>query len=215
MKRNILTLLFCMVVGGLYAQTMERNIYSITNGTVQSSPEFVGKLYNEDTEITPFILKNGTTAIVNNQAFSVRLSMYNGYDKDPGDFEIIQIFNNKNESIFELRNELGWIKIPSVIDATTPYLLIGVVDAYTKALITIGYPYESTPGWLTIILLRENSAKLVFNKHYVVEKFTKTDTSFKLYIADSCDDEAEGAKVNHCIIYSQDGILKMKQISYR
>lgn len=212
MKRYFLTFLFCIIVYGVYAQVTEQNIYSVTNGSIECSPKFIEKFYNEDTKnIKPYQLKNLTEISINNQIYSAYMYMYNGYAGDPGDFEVISILNPKKQTIFELNNELGWVRIPSTIDSTSPYYLMGIVDTHTKALITIGYPYESTPEWLTIVLLQENSAKLVFNKHYIIEKFVKTDSSFTLYIADSCESEQEGAKVNHFMIYPKNGILQIKK----
>ncbi len=62
------------------------------------------------------------------------------------------------------------------------------------ALAFIGWPYDSTPSCLTIIVLTENDAKLVFNKNMNINTIAQSGNSYRMEIQANIIEYGEDGK---------------------
>ncbi len=207
----IVVLVSCTMLGK--AQTVEQ-IFTIDKDSIKSNSKNIEPLFFDYQNESFSLFKSfPVKSSQDSYNYTVNLSDYNVAKGDGGYFRIIEITSN-NKNILRVTQSNGWNILPAEIRGLSVndyFLAVPLRDSVT-ALIFIGYPYNSEPEQLTIIILNKNKAKMVFNKHFIVSKVEKTATSFCLTLQDSVieyldnDQNANTAKVYK--IWKEDGILK-------
>lgn len=207
----IVILISCTMLGK--AQTVEQ-IFTIDKDSIKSNSKNIEPLFFDYQNESFSLFKSfPVKSLQNSYNYTVNLSDYNVAKGDGGYFRIIEITSN-NKNILRVTQSNGWNILPAEIRGLSVndyFLAVPLRDSVT-ALIFIGYPYNSEPEQLTIIILNKNKAKMVFNKHFIVSKVEKTATSFCLTLQDSVieyldnDQNANTAKIYK--IWKEDGILK-------
>ena len=85
------------------------------------------------------------------------------------------------------------------------------VEENTTALIFTGYPYASDPEQITIVVLYKDTAKMVFNKHYIINKVEKVANSLILTLHDQVIEYDDDGNINTTGIFklwNENGELK-------
>lgn len=207
----IIILINCSVIGK--TQVIDP-IFTINKDSVECNSKYIEPLFF-DYQNEPFSLFKSfsVSSEKNLYNYTVKLSDYNVAKGDGGYFRIIEITSN-NKSILRVTQSNGWNILPAEIRglSTNDYFLVVPLRDSVTALVFVGYPYNSEPEQLTIIILNKGKAKMVFNKHFIVSKVEKTATTFCLTLQDSVIEYlGNGQNANTAKVYKiwkENGILK-------
>lgn len=204
-------LLVAFVVCGK-AQTVEP-VFTIEGDTIACKSKFIDSLYFDyqgkpDTLFQSYVV----TSSSGQYAYEVALSDYICAMGDGGYFRIIDI-KHEGKSILQLNQSDGWDKLPEETKDFSEFdtFLVMHVDENTTALIFTGYPYASDPEQITIVVLHKGTAKMVFNKHYIINKVEKVANSLILTLHDQVieyDDDGNINTTNIFKLWNEDGELK-------
>lgn len=168
----------------LFAQ---ERVYSFVNGNIQVNNNFLVSFnMGNYTDITPYtdVATHSFTSF--SQNYELKLQNYKGWEEDGGDFRVIKLYNNGN-LLLEFADEEAWTK-PSEeylndYSTLTNYCIIYPLEEDVTALIFEGYTWASQAPRLTIIVIKGDKAKVVFNQSWVIEKFNAYSKGFELIIA--------------------------------
>lgn len=197
----------------------QESIYSFVNGDIQvENTSFVSSNICEDTDITPY--SNVATYSFTNYSknYELRLQNYKGWETDGGDFRVIKLYHNGN-LLLEFEDSEAWRKpykeYSNNYSTLTDYCIIYPLENNTTALIFEGYPWSSQPPLLTIIVIKENKAKVVFNQSWVIESFVPHLKGFELVIEKEFleyDNSNSQYLDRHKIYTTSDGTMKITKV---
>lgn len=143
-------------------------------------------------------------------------------DDDPvAGFNVICVYKG-NDKLIELKDYDMWTYMYdglSSIDykkyTDNRYYIPLDLNAQTKALCFVGWPYGGDLSYLTIIILTENDAKLVFHKNVSIEDIIKTDDEYSIKIQTTLEEYDSCGKLTtsptYGTIYSKSGILYIEK----
>lgn len=162
-----------------------------------------------DSEVKPYTLIGLTTFEANSKKYELKVLNYKGWEDDGGDFRIIRLYH-KGEQILEFIDEEAWIGNPLIKDEKTwiggpsrdlysggahfsefedsiskyatytGHCLIYPLENKCTALLFNGFSWSSQVPLLTIILIKADEAKVVFNQSWGIEIFKADDKGFDL-----------------------------------
>ena len=166
MKTLILSsLLLCCALPAV----AQHDIYALNaRGEVVSDSAFIDPFFWEDHD-TPYE-QIYTQALVTpglNHSYRVKVYKYNGWDDEPGYYYIVDIERDGVLSL-HMAQSLGWDKFTVDGNASDEFFKLIRLDEQTYILLFVGYHYASDPEQLTIVVLRNDKATLVFNKHWSI-----------------------------------------------
>lgn len=189
------------------------SIFKIENDSIMSKSKFIDSLYFDYQGKPCTLFKAYTISSQSGQyMYEVELSDYNCAIGDGGYFRIINI-KCGGKSILQLNQSDGWDKLPKRINgvSTNDYFIPVQLNESTTALIFIGYPYNSAPSQLTVVLLYKDKGEMVFNKNLRVSKAEKSSTMISLTLHDQIvefNDYGPVSTTNIFKLWSEDGVLK-------
>lgn len=171
----------------IFCQTTSTPIYSIENGVVIEKPNFISNINNTNysgietyTLVSDFSFQTSK----NHDNYLVSLYDYNGWSNEPGDFVVVDIKKN-NRSIFQYTNQDGWVTQPTALCPVSGVnYYYEQLDSLTTLLYFVGYAYSNNPGFLTLIIVRNGQAKVVFNKPFAVTLIEKANGVFTINMED-------------------------------
>ena len=122
-------------------------------------------------------------------------------DRGTSGFTVIAIFS-KGKKIFELRQPEMWTHLydgQTTMDyrqyTDNRYFIPIPLSEQAVALAFVGWPYDSTPSYLTIIVLTDNDAKLIFNKHMNINTIAQSDDSYVMELQANVVEYDENGKL--------------------
>lgn len=163
----------------------------------------------EDSEVKPYELIGISTFEAHSKKYELQVLDYNGWKDEAGDFRIIRLFHN-DKQILEFIDEEAWIGNPLIEDEKTwiggasrdiysggahfsefedsiskyatytGHYLIYPLENKCTALLFNGFSWSSQVPLLTIILIKGDEAKVVFNQSWGIEIFKADDKGFDL-----------------------------------
>lgn len=216
--RHILILLISIAYSAhFFAQ---ENLYSFVNGNIQvGNTSFVCSNVGNYTNITPY--SNVATCFFasNSRNYELRLQNYKGWETDGGDFRVIKLYNNGN-LLLEFEDSEAWRKpyeeYSNSYSTLTDYCMIYPLENNATALIFEGYPWSSQAPLLTIIVIKDNKAKVVFNQSWVIESFIPHSKGFELIIEKEYlefDNSNSQYLDRHRIYTTSDGTMKFEKVN--
>ena len=162
MKTLILSsLLLCCALPAV----AQHDIYTLdARGEVVSDSAFIDPFFWKD-QRTPYEQIYSETLPVQGFAkpYTIRLYNYENSEYDPGYFCIIEI-EYGGRPCLRLAQSNAWDKFVIDYEYTDQYYRLVDLGQRTYALLFTGYHYASDPEQLTIVILREGEATLVFNR---------------------------------------------------
>ena len=204
-------LLVAFVVCGK-AQTVEP-VFTIEGDTIACKSKFIDSLYFDyqgkpDTLFQSYVVTSSSGQYI----YEVTLSDYICAMGDGGYFRVIDI-KHDGKTILQLNQSDGWDKLPKRVKSISPndYFIPIQLDGSTTALIFIGYPYNSQPTQLTVVVLHKDKGKMVFNKNFCVNKAEKVNTVISLTLHDQVIEYDDDGNINTTRIFklwNEDGELK-------
>lgn len=177
------------IVSILYSTCLfaQEKVYSLVEGDILVNNEsFISSNMGNYSDITPYtdVATHSFTSF--SQNYELKLQNFNGWEEDGGDFRVIKLYNNGN-LLLEFADEEAWTKplnkYSSNYSTLTDYCIIYPLEENVTALIFEGYTWASQAPRLTIIVIKGNKAKVVFNQSWVIEKFNAYSKGFELIIA--------------------------------
>jgi hypothetical protein len=199
MNNILLVLIFNFILTDSNSiQSTVRPIYSVQNNSIIVKSEFISRMNNVYcSEITPYTTVDSVyfQSLDAQDGYLVTMYRYKGWDGEAGDFQAIDIKRN-SKSIFKLDNQDGWVTQPSLLCPSNNVLsYVEHLDSSTVLLYFTGYAYNSNPGFLTLIILKEGQAYMVFNKEYAVNQIEKTDGRLTINLSDRYEEYVETSAV--------------------
>ena len=143
----------------------QHDIYTLNaRGEVVSDSAFIDPFFWKD-QRTPYEQIYSETLPVQGFAkpYTIRLYNYENSEYDPGYFCIIEI-EYGGRPCLRLAQSNAWDKFVIDYEYTDQYYRLVDLGQRTYALLFTGYHYASDPEQLTIVILREGEATLVFNR---------------------------------------------------
>ena len=189
------------------------SIFVIENDSIKNKSKFIDSLYFTDQGEPYTLFKSyAVTSPSGQYAYEVELSNFNCAMGDAGYFRVINI-KHGGKSILQLNQSDGWDKLSKETKDFSEFdtFLVMKVDENTTALIFTGYPYASDPEQITIVVLYKDTAKMVFNKHCIINRVEKTANSLILTLHDRVieyDDDGNINTTNIFKLWNEDGELK-------
>ena len=194
----------------------EKSIFEYGETEVITKSEYMTPFYFDYQGVSSYLFKSFTISSEDNKySYIVKLSNYEGTENDGGFYRIIDIeYENKN--ILNLKQSDGWDKLKERIRpyASNDYFLAIPLTRTSTALIFVGYPYNSQPELLTIVVLNKDKAMLVFNKEIMVNKieYDKVSSSFVMNLQDYpieyLDETTPANAAKLFKIFLESGVLK-------
>lgn len=170
MKRLLLILTFNVVCGILsYAQT---SVFSYGEyGMIKTKSAFLDPIDTNPNKTASCPLIKEVSLSMSSFKYSVKLKGYEGWENEPGDYHVIEILCN-SKPVFEMRYDDGWDYFYLESTDGTPDVPFKEINlsADCKALIFTGLTIMSQPPFLTVVLLRNGKATLVYNKRGMIQK---------------------------------------------
>lgn len=120
-----------------------------------------------------------------------------------------------SKSLLRLNQSDGWDKIPEEIRDLShqDYFIMETLSDSVTVLIFRGFLYNSEPELLTIVVLYKDTAKLVFNKNFIISEIKKADNEFSLTLQDRIIEYTENKPVEEAIVYKiwkENGLMKFE-----
>ena len=133
-------------------------------------------------------------------------------------FNSIEI-RHDNRIIYSVKNEEVWRNAEFANGSAHQYEVLPLTNT-ASAILFFGWPYDSTPPLLTIVVVNEGKAELVFNRYCDILSYEDKNGAFSLiYTPDTQEIPYEGAprepaddELNKFKIWKSDGVLKFQQI---
>ena len=216
--KHILILLISIVYSvHFFAQ---ENLYSFVNGNIQvRNTSFVSLNVGNYTNITPYSNVATYTFTSYSETYELKLQNYKGWETDGGDFRVIRLYNNGN-LLLEFADAEAWRKpyreYSNNYSTLTDYCIIYPMENDATALIFEGYPWSSQAPLLTIIVIKDNDAKVVFNQSWVIESFIPHSKGFELIIEKEYleyDNSNSQYLDRHRIYTTSDGTMKFEKVN--
>ena len=172
MKRLLSVLAVLCVAAHASAQD---SIYTIdVNGDILTNSQFIDPFFCED-QNTPYEQMYSETLPLPGfgKPCTLRLYNYRGWaDTEPGHFRIIDVEIDGVRALRMARSD-AWDKFNTESNSTDDYYKLVRLDDATYALIFVSFVYASEPGPLTIVVLRDGKAALVYNKDRYITSLTE------------------------------------------
>jgi len=181
-KIMIIALILLLNEFNLFSQS----IFSFSGSNIVTNNTYREALVSGANDPTnqPFVTKGNVslTSSDHQYNYNITLQKYNGWDKEPGDFQIISIFYNNTNLLLQLHNIDSWIKIPARLRQFTnnDYFIPVSLSSTAIALIFMGFEYPSQTPQLSIVVLSGTQASGVFNKDYYIQQVINTGTTFSM-----------------------------------
>lgn len=163
--------------------------------------------------ITPYTLVSELTFDTD---YSLKLYEYKDWESEAGDFRVIQL-QYRGEEILSHIDEDAWEEIPSkfLTYSSTPTngdVLLFALENDVKLLAFIGVTYASQPPMFTVIAVKNNAAKVVFDMPFVVDSINKTSDNIEFVLGDAYEGTSGELAPQYYRLYSTDeGILCFKK----
>ena len=185
MKKCIF-LLMCFWYIGVCVRGQEAVFSLDLNGDVMAESKYVESFGEANfQDITPYVLQKSYSLVLNSgESYTVKCSKFNGWENEPGDCHVIEI-DHGGRSIFSFEYADGWEYIDSGIKnkiSGNDFFAWYDLENDERALIFTGIHIMSQPPYLTVIVLKDGKATLVFNKPSYINKIEKNGDAidFKL-----------------------------------
>lgn len=190
---------------------IKQPIYSVLNNTIVTNNGYIdAPFYKQYSNITPFIVVHSFNISTNGGSnnYNIILSRYKGWEEEEGDFEIVDIVYN-NQNIFNFVNQEGMLLNQQFFQ----------IDSTTSLIYFTSVPYNSNPGYLTLVILKGDKAYLVYNKISHIKSVGYINGVFTIKIIDQFAEYSEvdsNVQINNPIesdITYENGVLYIKQIT--
>lgn len=184
MNRLILILTICIVPIICYAQ---EQVFTNEGGQIKDNVQFVKSFNNENfANITSHTLqKSYNVAAANGDKYVVKCFKNEGWEDEPGDWHYLEIAYN-GQTIFSIDYADGWEylsqDLKSSLSPTPDAFYQKEFDDDTVMLMFTGITIMSQPPYITMIVLKNGKATLVFNKPFYIEgvQHSNSETIFTL-----------------------------------
>ena len=178
----------------MFGQNVEEIIYTFQDGDIRVNEKFqVLSTVGELEGITPYKEIGTVSMKIESNDYNLKVLNFNGWRGDGGDFRVIRLFNN-TDLILEFIDEEAWRKPYSEFyDSVNKfasfnnYSLVYPLQNEVTALLFEGYSWASQVPLLTIVIIKDNKAKVVFNKSLAVSEFNAYSKGFELTLIDDFD----------------------------
>ena len=223
MKKAILFILILQSLVSIQAQT-GTPIYSITDGKISVDAFKWVEPFYQDSSINqyPFIEQEQIKLPIASNQFTVSVGTLKDYD-DFGDdgFNVICLLKN-NKKILEIRQPDFWTLTyggGSEIDyrkyTSNRYFIPLISEEGTMALAFVGWPYGGDLPLLTIIVITEKNAKMVFNKNVDISEIKQKDGESEIKIKTLLEEYDSCGKLcvapTYATMIAKDGVLYWKE----
>ena len=165
--RKVLSIIIAGIIFiSVNAQTA---VFSYSSSSITVNNNFVDELYHEShAGLTPYVLKSSEEMSVQNNSYTIKCYKFNGWEDEMGDFNVIEIYH-KGKSILQLKNDAGWDyfqkdNIPLSLRKTYKSFIPILLDNNTGVIMFNGAIDANDPRLLTMIILKDGIAKLIYNK---------------------------------------------------
>lgn len=218
--KNIFVLVIAFLYSILSFSQNAVNIYTLSDGAIDVNTDFQAKSnIGNSTGITPYKEIGTVSFVANSRNYTLSVLNYNGWENDGGDFRVIRLYNNGN-LLLEFADAEAWRKpyreYSNNYSTLTDYCIIYPMENDATALIFEGYPWSSQAPLLTIIVIKDNDAKVVFNQSWVIESFIPHSKGFELIIEKEYleyDNSNSQYLDRHRIYTTSDGTMKFEKVN--
>lgn len=198
----------------------QEHICSFFGGDIQvGSTSFVSSNVGNYTDVTPYTDVATFPFVSCSQNYELKLQNYKNWENDGGDFRVIKLYGNGN-LLLEFADVGAWRKpysnYSNNYSTLTDYCIIYPMENNATALIFEGYPWSSQAPLLTIIVIKGNRAKVVFNQSWVIESFIPYSKGFELIIEKEYleyDNSNSQYLDRHKIYTTSDGTMKFEKVN--
>lgn len=189
--KKIYLLLFMAIFNQMAAIAQEQ-VFSIgNNGDIVTKAKFIEELYSGNyNNVTPYTLKFSESikacaaedkGLNAGLIYTVEGLRYKGWENESGDFNVIEVlFSGK--TLLTLKYADGWDKMSTdYSDYTSKFCGIEKLSDDTFAAIFKGVDIMSQPPYLTIIVMKDGKAKVVFNKPMTINSINANADGSKTF----------------------------------
>ena len=230
--KNIFVLMIVFLYSILSFSQNAVNIYTLSDGVINVNTDFQAKSnIGNSTGITPYQEIGTVSFVANSKSYTLKVLNYNGWENDGGDFRVIRLYEN-NQSILEFIDEEAWIgkKVEDEYQATpfsaykddvvkhavyNDHCIVYPLENGVTALLFEGFSWSSQVPLLTIVVIKDGNAKVVFNQSWAVEAFNAHSKGFELILIDCFQEEYDNNwhPDKHRIYTTSDGTMKFEKVN--
>ncbi|MCE8951595.1 hypothetical protein [Bacteroides thetaiotaomicron] len=218
MNKNVLLALLLMLTSLVSKAQIGTAMYTIESSTKNISPITTMIDAIETCNISYKDFQSTQTVSIGKSNFLIKTATS---DDPMAGFNVICIYKENNKLI-ELKDYNMWTYMYDGLSYTdykqytnNRYYILLDLNFQTKALCFVGWPYGGDLPYLTIIILTENDAKLVFHKNMSINNIVKTNNEYSIKIQTTLEEYDSCGKLitapTYGTIYSKDGILFIKK----
>lgn len=150
---------------------------------------FIKTFENDKTRtgLTPYTLKNReTVTTADGTTYTVNNLRYKGWDEESGDYNVIEI-KSGSTTLLSLNYDDGFVYFfcenKNLANSHKSFYQIDMGMGYT-ALVFTGVAMTSEPPYVTVVVLKDNTATLAYNNRYYLEDIIRMEeediTSLKM-----------------------------------
>ena len=230
--KNIFVLVIVFLYSILSFSQNAVNIYTLSDGAIDVNTDFQAKSnIGNSTGITPYKEIGTVSFVANSRNYTLSVLNYNGWETDGGDFRVIRLYE-KNQSILEFIDEEAWIgkKVEDEYQATpfsaykddvvkhavyNDHCIVYPLEDGVTALLFEGFSWSSQVPLLTIVVIKDGNAKVVFNQSWAVEAFNAHSKGFELILIDYFQEEYDNNwhPDRHRIYTTSDGTMRFEKVN--
>ena len=230
--KNIFVLVIVFLYSILSFSQNAVNIYTLSDGAIDVNTDFQAKSnIGNSTGITPYQEIGTVSFVANSRNYTLSVLNYNGWENDGGDFRVIRLYEN-NQSILEFIDEEAWIgkKVEDEYQATpfsaykddvvkhavcNDHCIVYPLKNGVTALLFEGFSWSSQVPLLTIVVIKDGNAKVVFNQSWAVEAFNAHPKEFELILIDYFQEEYDNNwhPDRHRIYATSDGTMRFEKVN--
>lgn len=181
--RKAILIIMCSLCTVVYAQ---EQVFTYLNNEVVNKTKFVSSFENGRFDnITSHTLQNSYKVLSrSDEQYIVKCYKNKGWENEPGDYHYFEILHN-GKVIFDLDYADGWRylsdKLSSLPLTTEAFFYTHLTDD-AVALCFTGITIMSQPPFLTVVIVKNGKATLVFNQpSYIIKNaYTHNELSLSL-----------------------------------
>lgn len=175
--KTIVTILVMIFLA--QATKAQESVFEITAGEIITKRKFIEKFPNGKFDnITEHTFRDSYNLTNGNQSYTVKGYINEGWENEPGDWHYFEIIYNGQKILNEDYAD-GWNYLPqelkSQLSPCNNAFFYKDLGSDMIMLCLIGVTIMSQPPYLTIIILRNGKATLVFNKRGEISDIKKTE----------------------------------------